>query len=71
MLFTPLGPIIAWSLTESHGCICDGLDDKQGRHIPDPSPEQMAECLRDWRKRFELPGEVWGLEFVYLDGGSS
>ena len=64
---TFLGPCIAWTLDEGQAAVSEGLDDPQGRHVPNPSPEQLAECLRQWRERFELPGDVWGLEFVYLD----
>lgn len=71
MLESPIGPILAWSMIEGAAAVSEGIDDAQGRHVPDPSPEQMAECLREWQTAYHLPGEVWGLEFVYLDRGPS
>lgn len=67
---TPLGPCICWTLEEGQAGVSEGLDDPQGRHVTNPSPEQMAEFLRQFRRDFEHPSEVWGLELVYLDGGA-
>ncbi len=64
----PTGKVfLEWTNEPSRARIFEGIFNDAKEFVAHPTPEEMRDWLTTWREAYESAGEVWGLEFVYLD----